>query len=122
MIAIHIEFILLFTGIFTAIGGLQFFLPRKLAAMNFGEEPSGDAAMLLARHWGMLVLCFGALLILASKNEAIRQPVMIAAAVEKLALAGNIFATSLRRHPSALVIAVADTLMAILYVAFLAGF
>jgi hypothetical protein len=122
MIAIHIEFILMITGIITAIGGLQFFLPRKLAKMNFGEEPSSDAAVFLARHWGMLVLCFGALLILASKDEAIRQPVMIAAAVEKAALVGNILATSLRRHPSAIVIAIADTLMTLLYVAYLAGF
>jgi hypothetical protein len=119
---IHIEFILLVTGVVTAIGGLQFFLPRKLAKMNFGAEPAGDAAVLLARHWGMLVLCYGALLILASKDEAIRQPVMIAAAVEKAALVGNIFATSLRKHPSALVIAVADSLMTLLYVAYLAGF
>lgn len=122
MIAIHIEFILLITGIFTTIGGLQFFLPAKLSKLNFGEAPSSDVSMFLARHWGMLVLCFGALLILASKNEAIRQPVMIAAAVEKAALAGNIFVTSLRKHPSALVIAVADTLMALLYVAYLAGY
>lgn len=121
MIAIHIEFILLVSGIVTMLGGLQFFAPRKLAKMNFGEEPASDAAVMMARHWGMLVLCFGALLILASKNEAIRQPVMIAAAVEKLALVGNIFATSLRKHPSALVIAIADTLMALLYVAYLAG-
>jgi hypothetical protein len=122
MIAIHIEFILLLTGTVTAIAGLQFFLPRRLAKKNFGEEPGSDTALLLARHWGMLVLCFGALLVLAAKNEAIRQPVMIAAAVEKLALAGNIFATSLRRHVPAAAIAIGDTLMALLYVAYLAGF
>ncbi len=121
MIALHIEMILLVTGVLTASMLLQFFAPVTMVRRNFGLELKDDVSIFIARHWGLLVFCLGALLILAARNEAIRVPVMIAAGVEKLGLIGLILAGSIRKHPPALLIAIADSVMVLLYAGYLLG-
>ncbi len=122
MIALHIEIILLVTGVITASMLLQFLAPATMIRRNFGGELSGAASTLMARHWGLLVFCLGALLIYAAKHAEIREPVMIAAAVEKVGLIVLVLTGPLRKHPMALVIACADTVMTLLYVGYLLGF
>ncbi len=121
MFATHIEIILLVTGVLTASMLLQFFAPVTMVRRNFGVELKDDVSIFIARHWGLLVFCFGALLILAARNEAIRVPVIIAAGVEKLGLIGFVLAGPLKKHPTALFIAVADSVMVLLYAGYLLG-
>ena len=121
MIATQIEIILMVTGVLTASMLLQFFAPVTMVRRNFGVELTGDVPIFLARHWGLLVFCFGVLLILAARNEAIREPVMIAAGVEKLGLIGFVLGGPLKKHPSTIFIAIADSVMVLLYAGYLLG-
>lgn len=121
MLATYIEMILIVTGVLTASMLLQFFAPVTMVRRNFGAELKDDVSILLARHWGLLVFCFGVLLILAARNEAIRVPVIIAAGVEKLGLIGFVLAGPLKKHPATLVVAIADSVMVLLYAGYLLG-
>jgi len=122
MIAAHIEMILVITGAVTAIMVIQFVAPQLVLRMVFGESPTDTVSNALARHWGLLVFLVGVLLIYAAFHPQIRGPVMIVAVIEKVVLGVGVFGTSLRMHPVAAVIAAGDSLIALVYVLYLAGF
>ena len=78
--------------------------------------------MAVARHWGLLTFLIGALLIYAAFHPLVRGPVMVVGVIEKAALGLGIFGTSLRSHPAAALAAAGDSLIALVYVLYLAGF
>jgi hypothetical protein len=55
-------------------------------------------------------------------HPAVRDPAMVVAAVEKFALAAGVFGTSLRKYPVAVAVAAWDSVIALIYVFYLAGF
>jgi hypothetical protein len=122
VISAHIEIILIVTGAFTAIAGLGFIAPVPVLGMIFGKAPGDELGLTLARHWALLVFLFGALLIYCAFHPAAREPIMLTAAIEKIALFAGVFGTSLRRHPIAAIIAAGDFVIALIYLLFLAGF
>lgn len=122
MIGSHIEIILIITGALTAIALIQFVAPVPTLRMIYGEAPTDAVSLALARHWGLLIFLIGALLIYAAFHPAVRAPVMIVAAIEKVALGAAVLGTSLRQHPVAAAIAAGDLLIALVYVLYLAGF
>ena len=122
MIGAHIELILIVTGALTAIALLQFIAPAPVLRMIFGEAPTDNVGLAVARHWGLLIFLVGALLVYAAFHSSIRGPVMIVAVIEKAALGLGVFGTALRTHPVATAIAAGDSLIALIYVLYLAGF
>ena len=122
MIGAHIELILIVTGAVTAIALLQFIAPAPVLRMIYGEAPTDKVGLAVARHWGLLTFLIGALLIYAAFHPSVRGPVMVVAVIEKVALALGIFGTSLRSHPAAASAAAVDSLIALIYVLYLAGF
>jgi hypothetical protein len=42
--------------------------------------------MFYARHWGLMALCFGGLLVYAARHATARGPIVLAATVEKFGL------------------------------------
>src|SRR5215475_5318234 len=101
MIGAHIELILIVTGALTAIVLLQFIAPAQVLRMIFGEAPTDEVSVAVARHWGLLVFLIGTLLIYAAFHASVRSPAMVVAAIEKAALGLGVFGTSLRTHPAA---------------------
>lgn len=80
----HIGRILLITGIITMLPGLQFLAPTlMLQAQGMQTDTTG---IFFARHWGLVVLCVGALLVYASRHIVARRAIVFAAAAEKLGL------------------------------------
>lgn len=73
------------TGVLTALAGVQFLVPTQFLARQ-GLAVGDATGLFYARHWGLLVACLGLLLVWAAAQPALRRPVVIAAAVEKLAL------------------------------------
>jgi len=122
MIGAHIELILIVTGAVTAIALLQFIAPAPVLRMIYGGAPTDEVGLAVARHWGLLTFLIGALLIYAAFHPSVRDPVMVVAVIEKAALGVGIFGTSLRSHPAAASAAAADSIIAIIYVLYLAGF
>jgi len=72
----------------------------------------------LARHWGLLLFCVGALLIYSAFYQALREAAVVL--VEKAGFVA-LFGTSLYRRPMALIMAVGDAVMVLVFVFYLAG-
>ena len=123
MIGAHIESILIATGVLTAAALIVFFAPVPVLRVICGAAaPTDVISKALARHWGLLIFCVGALIIYAAYHPAVRAPAMVLAAVEKIAFGVGVLFTSLRAHRVAATVAVGDTLIALVYVLYLAGF
>jgi hypothetical protein len=122
MIGTHIEIILIVTGATTAMALAQFIAPASVSRIIYGAAPTEVVGIALVRHWGLLVFLVGVLLFYAAFHPAVREPVMVVAAVEKIAFSLGIFGTSLRQNPIAAGIAVGDTLIPLVYVLYLVGF
>ena len=121
MVTSNIEPILIVTGTLTAIAVVLLIAPSWTVRHAFGETLSGEASTLVARHWGLLLLCVGMLLIYSAFSPPIRKPVVILAVVEKAGFVAGVFGTSLRHHRVASVMAASDAAMALLYVLYLFG-
>ena len=90
--------------------------------LRLGFAVDADGALLFfVRHWGLLIGIVGALLVEAAAVPAIRGPVLIAAATEKLAIGGLVFFGPLKRTPIMTAAAIADGAFALVYIAYLAG-
>ena len=122
MIGAHIELILIVTGAVTAIALLQFVAPAPVLRMIYGEAPADKVGLAVARHWGLLIFLIGGLLVYAAFHPSVRGPAIVVAITEKAALGLGVFGTSLRTHPAAAAIAAGDSLIALIYVLYLAGF
>jgi len=122
MIAAHIEPILIVTGAVTAIALIQFIAPLQVLGMIFGEAPTDAISLAVARHWGLLIFCVGVLLIYAAFHPSVRDPAMVFAATEKVALGTGVLGTSLHKHAIAVAIAAGDSLIALVFIVYFAGF
>jgi hypothetical protein len=100
---------------------VQFVAPSWVARHTFGEAPSKAASIVLARHWGLLLFCVGALLVYSAFHPAVREPAVVLASVEKAGFAACVFGTSLRKRPIISMMAAADALMTLVYVLYLLG-
>ena len=121
MIATHIELILIVTGAATATMLSQFYAPLPVLRLVYGEAPTDVVSLVLARHWGLLIFCVGALLIYAAFYPSVRAPILLFAVIEQVGLGVCVLGTSLRRQGIAAVLAGADLLMALVYVLYLSG-
>jgi hypothetical protein len=122
MIAAHIEGNLIVTGALTAGALLQFIAPLPMLRLIYGEAPIDKVTLFLARHWGLLIFLIGGLLIYAAFHPGLRAPAMLLAAIEKIALGLDVFGTSLRSGPVLAAIAAGDSIIALVYVLYSAGF
>jgi hypothetical protein len=118
----HIDTILIVTGALTAVAFLQFIAPVPMLRALYGETSNDLPSLSLARHWGLLVFLIGALLIYGAFHPPVRGPVVVVAAIEKIALGIGVLGTSLRHRPMAAAIAIGDSVIALVYVLYLAGY
>jgi len=121
VITSNIEVILIVTGALTATMLAQFVAPSWTVRHTFGEVPSGAVSIALARHWGLLLFCIGALLVYSAFHPALRGPAVVLASVEKAGFAACVLGTSVRQRPIALLMAVGDAVMVLVFVFYLAG-
>src|SRR5215470_9682245 len=84
--------ILIVTGAITALPTLQFFFPRPALKLLSGVTVEGDAALLFARHWGLVTATIGGLLIYASQSPGARCAIVLAVLVEKIGYAALVLA------------------------------
>ena len=114
--------ILIVSGLITAGGGLASLLfPRLFLRLGFGDASASGSSIFFAQHWGVIVFVVGALIVYSAYAPAIRVPVLVAAAVEKIALGPLVYFGPLKRTGGMTAIALGDGLFAILYIAYLAG-
>ncbi|HTA38682.1 MAG TPA: hypothetical protein VK760_06380 [Candidatus Acidoferrales bacterium] len=120
MLASSIGWILVVSGIATAAAGLGAFLATgPLLRMAFGVDRPEPATTFFARHWGLLILAVGALVIYSAYAPSARLPILVAGSVEKAAVVAMIFFGPLKRTLAMTGIAAMDGLFTILYVVYL---
>jgi hypothetical protein len=120
MLTVHVQLILLVTGLLTAGAVGLSLAPGPLLTSLFGHPPADGLSLFIARQWGLLVFLVGALLVWAAYHAEVRVPALIIAAVEKAVFAVSVFLSPFRRHALAARVAVADGVMATLYILILA--
>ena len=122
MLASSIGWILIASGIITVGGGIAALLsPALFLRLGFGVENPTSSALFFVRHWGVLIAVVGALIVYSADAQAIRTPVLVAAAAEKFAMGLFVFFGPVKRTGAMTAIATVDGVFAILYVAYLAG-
>ncbi len=122
MLTSSIGWILVVSGMITVGGGLTAFLVSHLfLRLGFGTEINPPATLFFVRHWGVLVFVIGALIVHSAFVIPLRSPVLIAAAIEKLAMGALIFFGPMRRTPGMTAVAIVDGTFAVIYIAYLCG-
>lgn len=122
MLASSISWILIVSGIATALAGLGAFLsPGPLLRLAFDVGRPEPATMFFARHWGVLILVVGALVVFSAYAPESRFPILLAGSVEKALIVVMICFGPLKRTLAMTAIAAMDGLFTILYVAYLIG-
>jgi hypothetical protein len=122
VLASSIGWILVVSGVITALGGFAAFgFPRALLRLVFGADNADNATMFFVRHWGVLIFVVGGLIAYGANAPAIRAPVLTAASIEKFAIVALVFFGPLKRTSMMTAVAAIDGLFTILYVAYLAG-
>ena len=122
MLASSIGWILVASGIITAGAGLAALLvPRLFLRLGFGVESPTSSLMFFVRHWGVLIVVVAALIVCSAYIAKIRPPVLVAAAIEKIAIGLLTFFGPIKRTRGMTTLAIGDGVFAILYVGYLAG-
>jgi hypothetical protein len=122
MLTSSIVWILVVSGIISVGGGVTAFLvPHLFLRLGFGTEINASATAFFVRHWGVLVFVIGALIVHSAFAIPLRSPVLIAAAIEKLAMGVLIFFGPMKRTPGMTAVAIVDGTFAVIYIAYLGG-
>ena len=121
MISRYIKPILIVTGLITASMIVAFFAPAIVLSQWFVDPPADAVTLAVMRHWGLLVFCFGGLLVWAAYRPDLRKPVLVFTIVEKVALVLGILLLPLALKSGAYVAAGTDATLSIVYLLYLAG-
>jgi hypothetical protein len=121
MLTSSIGWMLVASGIISAVAGLAALLfPHLFLRLGFGVE-STNPFVFFVQHWGVLIFAVGALIAYSAYAPTVRAPVLVAAAIEKFAIGLLTFLGPMKRTTAMTAIAIGDGAFAILYVAYLAG-
>jgi hypothetical protein len=122
VLASSIGWILIVSGVATAAGGLAAFLfPQSVLQLAFGAKTTDGLTMFFIRHWGALLFVVCALTVYSAYVPGTRVPILTAAVIEKLAIVLLIVFGPAKRTAAMTAIATMDGILAILFVAYLAG-
>ena len=123
MLASSIEWILISSGIGTTAGGLAgLFLSQTTLQLVSGVKSSDGVTMFFVQHWGALLFVVCALTVYSAYVPVSRVPILTAAIIEKLAIVALIFFGPLKRTIVMTVMGIMDGILAIVFIAYLAGF
>ena len=115
----HIKWIMLVTGIITCSMVFAAIAPEAALMNTFGASMEGPLAEIVVRSWGALITLVGGMLIYGAYHEVHRRLILTVAAIGKLFLVGLIFAYGSAYLDKAMVTIVFDTIVALIYIAYL---
>jgi len=122
MLDSSIGWILIVSGIGTAAGGLAAcLLPQPVLRLVFGAESADGLTTFFIRHWGALLFVLCALTVYSAYVPATRTPILTASVIEKFVIVVLIFFGPVKRTVAMTAVGTMDGILAILFVAYLAG-
>lgn len=116
----NIQWILLVGGLLTFSMIQATFAPRATVRTYFGEAPDSPQFDLVVRNWGMLIAAGGALLVWASFEPGVRLAAIALASVTKAAFIALMLGSGVMKRQAWVALA-ADSLMVVLFLAYLAA-
>jgi hypothetical protein len=122
MLASSIRWILIVSRATTAAGSLAACLfPQPVVQLVFGAKSTDGLTMFFIRHWGGLLFVVCALTVYGAHVPATRASILTASFIEKFVIVVLIFFGTVKRTVARTAIAIIDGILAILFVAYLAG-
>jgi len=121
MIAPYLQWILLVSGILTALAILIFISPNRFYKSVFNLEQVPTVYLFVARHWGAMISLVGFMLIYAAFNPAVQELSMIIASVEKIVFAGMVMFGPLRNSRVFVRLATFDIIIVVIFALYFAG-
>jgi hypothetical protein len=122
MLASSIGWILIVSGSATAAGGLAACIfPQPVLQLVFGAKSTDGLTMFFVRHWGGLLFVVCALTVYSAYVPPTRTPILTAAIIEKFVIVVLILFGPAKRTVAMTAVALLDGLLALLFVAYLAG-
>jgi hypothetical protein len=113
---------LIVSGAITLLAGLPaIVVPRTFVRIVFGVATFDTALSFFVRHWGVLIAVVGAMSIAGAVLVSARPPILGGAVIEKLAIVGLIAFGPLPRTRLMTLVALADGIFALGYLAILGG-
>lgn len=114
----NIQWVLLVAGLLTCSMIQATLAPRATVRTYFGEAPESAQFDLVVRNWGMLITAAGALLVWASFAPEVQITAIALAIVTKTAFIALMLGSGVMKR-QAWVALVVDTIMIVLFAAFL---
>ena len=121
MVTEHIDLILYVTGGITVSMFLQFLAPQAILRTFYKLPVEDPTTIFFARLWALVIALFGALLIWAGYDPALRTPLTVIVALGKTIHVVVILMNRKTFARGFLHVAAFDTLCTVLYVSYLAG-
>lgn len=122
MLTSSIGWILIVSGVFTAGGGLAgLVFPKLILQLVFGVKGIDGSLMFFVRHWGSLLFVVCALTVYSAYFPNTRVPILTASIAEKVVIVALIFFGPLKRTVLMTIVGAFDGVLAILFIAYLAG-
>ena len=121
MIAQYLDFILLVSGVFTALAIIGFLMPQRFFKLVFNLEKVPVVYLFITRHWGLLISLTGFLLVYAAFNKDIQEVAMILASISKMVFAGMVMFSPLNQSRVFTRIATFDAIIVAIFALYFAG-
>jgi hypothetical protein len=116
------KWVMLVSGLLTCTMLYAVIAPEAALRSTFGETLSGPLADVIVRNWAALVVIGGAMLIHGAFHPPSRPPILMMTALGKAAFVALVLAQGGRYLSQQAVVAVVlDSVMVVLFVAYLAG-
>lgn len=116
------KWIMVVSGVMTCSMTLAVLAPSTAQQLMFGETLNGPLAEIIVRNWGALIALGGVLLIYGAYNLTVRPLTLIAASISKLIFVILVMTYGVQYLSHQVKGAVVcDTLMVIIFVAYLIG-
>ena len=121
-LAAHMKPVMLVSGALTCTMLYAVVAPEAAQRQMFGESLGGPLADVIVRNWAALIVIGGAMLIYGAFHPPSRPPILMMTALGKAAFIGLVLAQGGRYlSQQAVVAVVCDSVMVVLFVAYLAG-
>ena len=118
----HMKAIMLVSGALTCTMVYAVVAPEAAQRQMFGESLGGPLADVIVRNWAALIVIGGAMLIHGAFHPESRPPILMMTALGKAAFIGLVLAQGGRYLSQQAVVAVVlDSVMVVLFCAYLAG-
>ena len=120
MLASSIGWILILSGVATAVGGLAASFPHPVLKLVFGAKSTDGLTLFFVRHFGALLCVVCALTVYCAYFPATRLPILTASVIEKFVIVALIFFGPLKRTVAMTAIGIMDGILAVLRKKYLA--